>query len=186
MLAPQNISDGAAIQNVKVPVEGNGDAATAAPGSGIIVLSDPIRTAPVIFYIKATVVVSVRPSVLLTGQGRSGGVCPSVCLNYRAGQEWWCLSVCVIVALMRCGGLTREDVSKKLLCFGANGAFIFQGGETNVTREIKDFWAPFSMGVHCEAHRTNLVIKSLSNLTFFSRLDMFMTNLHSPKCHLKF
>jgi hypothetical protein len=36
------------MQNVKVTVEGNGDAATAAPGSGIIVLSDPIRTAPVI------------------------------------------------------------------------------------------------------------------------------------------
>jgi hypothetical protein len=44
----------------------------------------------------------------------------------------------IIVALMRCGGLTREDVSKKLLCFGANGAFIFQRGKTNVTREIKD------------------------------------------------
>jgi hypothetical protein len=96
------------------------------------------------------------------------------------------LTEVIIVALMRCGGLTREDVSKKLLCFGANGAFIFQGGETNVTREIKDVWAPFSMGVHCEAHRTNLVIKSLSNLTFFSHLNVFMTNLHSPKCHLKF
>jgi hypothetical protein len=30
------------------PVEGNGDAATAASGSGIIVLSDPFRIAPVI------------------------------------------------------------------------------------------------------------------------------------------
>jgi len=29
-------------------VDGNGDAATAAPGSGIVVLSDPFRTAPVI------------------------------------------------------------------------------------------------------------------------------------------
>ncbi len=48
------------------------------------------------------------------------------------------LTEVIIVVLMRCGGLTREDVSKKLLCFGANGAFIFQGGETNVTREIKD------------------------------------------------
>jgi hypothetical protein len=34
------------MQNVKVTVEGNGDAATAAPGSGIIVLSDPFRTCP--------------------------------------------------------------------------------------------------------------------------------------------
>jgi len=37
---------------------------------------------------KATVVVSVRPSVRLAGQGQgtSGGVCPSVCLSCRAGQ----------------------------------------------------------------------------------------------------
>jgi hypothetical protein len=35
----------------------------------------------------------------------------------------------IIVALMRCGGLTREDVSKKMLSFGANGTFIFQEGK---------------------------------------------------------
>jgi hypothetical protein len=96
------------------------------------------------------------------------------------------LTKVIIVALIRCGDLTREDVSKKLLCFGANRTFIFQGGKTNVTREIKDVWAPFSMGVNCEAHKTNLVIKSLSNLTFFSRLNVFMMNLHSPKHHFEF
>jgi hypothetical protein len=36
------------MQNVKGTVKGNGDAATAASGSGIIVLSDPFRIAPVI------------------------------------------------------------------------------------------------------------------------------------------
>jgi hypothetical protein len=92
----------------------------------------------------------------------------------------------IIVFLMRCGGLTSENMSKKLLCFGANGTFIFQGGKTSVTRQIKDVWAPFSMGVHCEAHRTNLVIKSLSNLTFYSCFNVFMMNLHSPKHHSKF
>jgi hypothetical protein len=96
------------------------------------------------------------------------------------------LSKVIIVALMRCGGLTSKDMSKKLLCFGANGTFIFQGGKTSVTRQIKDVWAPFSMGVHCEAHRINLVIKSLSNLTFFSCFNVFMMNLHSPKHHSEF
>jgi hypothetical protein len=44
------------------------------------------------------------------------------------------LTKVIIVAFMRCGGLTREDMSKKLLCFGANGTFIFQGGRTSFTR----------------------------------------------------
>jgi hypothetical protein len=31
----------------------------------------------------------------------------------------------IMVALMKCGGLTREKVAKKLLCFGADGTFVF-------------------------------------------------------------
>ncbi len=68
------------------------------------------------------------------------------------------LTKSVMVALMKCGGLTREDVAKRLLCFGANGASIFSQGEISVTRQIKDVWAPFSMGVPCVAHKSNLVI----------------------------
>lgn len=39
------------------------------------------------------------------------------------------------------------------------GFLYFEGG-TRVTRQIKKPWAPFSMGVHCVDHRTNLVIQS--------------------------
>ncbi len=46
--APKISVMGAPMQNVKVTVEGIGDAATAPPGSGIIVLSDPFCIAPVI------------------------------------------------------------------------------------------------------------------------------------------
>ncbi len=31
----------------------------------------------------------------------------------------------IIVTLIRWWGLRKEDVSKKMLCFGANGAFVF-------------------------------------------------------------
>ncbi len=67
------------------------------------------------------------------------------------------LTKSIMVVLMKCGGLTREDVAKRLLCFGANGTSIFSQWETRVTRQIKDVWAPFSMGVHCVAHKSNLV-----------------------------
>jgi len=35
------------------------------------------------------------------------------------------LTEIIIVTLMKFGGLTREDKSKKLLCFGVDGAFVF-------------------------------------------------------------
>jgi len=60
-----------------------------------------------------------------------------------------------MVALMKCGGLTKEDVAKRLLCFGADGTSIFHKGHKG--RQIKDVWAPFSMGVHCVAHNSKLV-----------------------------
>jgi hypothetical protein len=34
-----------------------------------------------------------------------------------------------MATLMICGRLTREKVAKKLLCFGIDGAFAFQGGK---------------------------------------------------------
>ncbi len=30
-----------------------------------------------------------------------------------------------VIWLMKCGGLTREEVAKFLLCFGAYGTFVF-------------------------------------------------------------
>jgi hypothetical protein len=83
---------------------------------------------------------------------------------------------------------TRRHVKKIVMFWYRWG---FGAGGKGVTRQIRDVWAPFSMGVHCIAHRINLAMQPLSNLTFFFGLDVFMTNLHSyfshsPKCHLKF
>jgi hypothetical protein len=60
-----------------------------------------------------------------------------------------------------------------------------------VTKYIKEFWAPFSMGFHCIAHRANLTLHSLSDLIFIARLESFMINLygyfsHLPKRRLEF
>jgi hypothetical protein len=57
------------------------------------------------------------------------------------------LTKVIIVILIKHRGLIRDDVSKKLLCFGVDEAFFFKG-ETCVTRQIINVWAPFSMGVH--------------------------------------
>lgn len=70
------------------------------------------------------------------------------------------------------------------------GFNIPRGTKIKVTKQIKESWAPFSMG-HYVVHRANLTIQSLSNFTFIARLELFLTKLysyfnHSPKRHLKF
>jgi hypothetical protein len=35
----------------------------------------------------------------------------------------------IVVTLMKSGGITQENLSKKLLWFGPNGAFVFKGQE---------------------------------------------------------
>jgi hypothetical protein len=79
----------------------------------------------------------------------------------------------------------------KTCVFRADGAFAFQGGETRVIKQIKEAWAPFSMGVHCVVHRINLLVQYSSNLIFIAHIEAFMVNLydyfnHSPKQHLEF
>jgi hypothetical protein len=93
--------------------------------------------------------------------------------------------------MMKGGRLSKEELSKKLLCSRADGMNVFQGGKTKVTKQIKDSWAPFSMGVHCVAHHTNLAMQSLGDLTFIAKIESFMLNMygyfnHSPKRHMKF
>jgi hypothetical protein len=97
----------------------------------------------------------------------------------------------IIAALMKYGGFNKGRHVKKVVMFWCKWGFCFLGGGTSVTTQIKDVWAPFSMGIHWVVHRINLAMQSLSNLTFFSCFDVFMTNLHSyflhsPKHHLEF
>ncbi len=67
------------------------------------------------------------------------------------------------------------------------GLLFFRGG--NMCHKPSNEF--FSMGVHCVVHWINFAIQSLSNLTLFVQLEVFMGNLHSyfscfPKWHLEF
>lgn len=75
--------------------------------------------------------------------------------------------------IVKRSGLTKENMSKKLLCFKANGVNAFQGGRIGITKQIKDVWTPFSMGVH----KINLVVQSLVDLIFIAQIEIFMMNI---------
>ncbi len=55
--------------------------------------------------------------------------------------------------------MIRKGLLKKLR-FGLDGAYVFWGKKTRVTKQIEEFWSPLSMGVNCVVHRINLAIQS--------------------------
>jgi len=92
---------------------------------------------------------------------------------------------------MKGEGLSKEELSTKLLCFGVDGVDVFQEGKIGMTKQIKHSWASFSMGVRCVAHCTNLVVQSLGDVTLIAKIEGFMLNMygyfnHSLKRHLQF
>ncbi len=43
-------------------------------------------------------------------------------------------------------GLPRDQIAQKLICFRANGVNVFQGTKSGVTKQIRDNYAPHSIG----------------------------------------
>ncbi len=94
-------------------------------------------------------------------------------------------------ALMHEGGLTKYLIGKRLMTFGVDGFSIYQGTKSGVTKQIVDGWAPHSMGVHYMAHRTNLMVQTLSHLQMGNEIEGLLQTLYnyfskSLKRHLEF
>jgi hypothetical protein len=97
----------------------------------------------------------------------------------------------ILTSLSWHGGIVDSLVAERLVCFGADGVSVFQGYRTGVTQQLKDQDAPFCLGVHCMAHRTNLAVEPLSNLPVVSKLESLCQALYtyftmSSKKHLEF
>jgi hypothetical protein len=56
------------------------------------------------------------------------------------------------------GGVSEEQVAEKLICFGADGATIFQGARTGIIQRLKEGYTPYMIPVHDFAHRINLAV----------------------------
>jgi hypothetical protein len=80
------------------------------------------------------------------------------------------------------GGLSREEIASKLVCFGADGVSTFQGSKTGVTTQIREKWAPFTLGANCSNHRINFVVETLSNYPMVSRLESLFQSMYSYFC----
>lgn len=99
----------------------------------------------------------------------------------ESGRSDYLTSV-IMQSLMGEGGLTQAEIANKLLSFGSDGVNTFQGCKTGVATQIRDKWAPFSLGVKCCGHRINLCVETLSNFPFVSRLESFLQSLYAYFC----
>ena len=107
------------------------------------------------------------------------------------GQRADLVKETIVSALDLHGGVTEKDLSERLVCFGTDGDSVFQGCNTRVTVQLKSYNAPYMFGVHCMAHRTNLVVQTLSNLPLVAKVETLCERLYnyftvSPKRHLEF
>jgi hypothetical protein len=90
----------------------------------------------------------------------------------------------------RDGGLSVQEIRDKLVCFGSDGAAVLQGKRNGVTVQIQGQHAPHCHGMHCVAHRTDLVVEVLSELDMISSIEKLLKKLYSyfcksPKRHLE-
>lgn len=66
------------------------------------------------------------------------------------------------------------DMASKLINFGVDGVLVFQGVKNGVIPHLKKKHAPFMPWVHYVAHRTNLVIQTLSRLPLISKIETLL------------
>jgi len=88
-------------------------------------------------------------------------------------------------------GMTSMVIAKKLVCLGADGASIMQGQHNGLCVRLQTSIAPYMLGIHCMAHRTNLAFKIVSNFEEVSKVETLVKDLYSyfsksPKRALEF
>jgi hypothetical protein len=54
---------------------------------------------------------------------------------------------------------------------------VFQGTSNGYIVQIRDLYAPFSLGVHCCAHKLNLVVEILSSYPLVSKVEGLLASL---------
>ncbi|KAG0572981.1 hypothetical protein KC19_VG138700 [Ceratodon purpureus] len=101
------------------------------------------------------------------------------------------LTIVLISAIEKGGGISKQECVNKLASFGADGVNTFQGKRSRVVKQLQNRFAPRVMGIHCMAHRTNLAVEALSKLEVVSRIEAMLASLFrffskSPKRHREY
>jgi hypothetical protein len=100
------------------------------------------------------------------------------------------LNSLIVKNLVEYGGLIEMEIANKLVYLGENGVNVFQGVKVGVTTQLMTKHAPYVKSVHCMAHHTNLVVRTLGGLSLVTKIESLLSFTynyfaHSPKQHAK-
>ena len=77
----------------------------------------------------------------------------------------------IVTNLTHHGGLLGNQFAEKLVCFGADGISVFQRINFRVTTQLKEQCVPFMFGMQYVAHRTNLAVQPILNVSIVEKLE---------------
>jgi hypothetical protein len=86
-------------------------------------------------------------------------------------------------ALTMKGGMLKDKVVSKLMNFVTKDVNVFQGTKYGVTKHIWEDYAPFSIGVHCTAHHTNIALQTLFIIPWVKCIESLLQTLHAYFAH---
>ncbi len=89
----------------------------------------------------------------------------------------------ILDAMGKYGGFTNFDMAFQWICLGCDGDLVFQGIWSKVITQTKEQIAPFLIGVHYVAHRTNLVILVLNKLSLVMHIEGMLQSLYAFFSH---
>ncbi len=84
------------------------------------------------------------------------------------------INVILLKWMAKYGELLVEKCGSWWVCISCDKKFVFQGNYIKVTFQLKSHVTPFLIGVHCMAHRTNLVVVMLSKLPLVSCIEFML------------
>ncbi len=87
-------------------------------------------------------------------------------------------------------GMLKTNITNKVVYFGVDSVTIFQGLKIGVAVQLVSKHYLFVVGIHYMAHLCNLVIQTLSTLTFVAKIESLFSSMYtyynqSPKRHLE-
>lgn len=89
----------------------------------------------------------------------------------------------IVKSLGQHGGLSETNIASKLVCFRANGVTICHGVKSGVVIQLMQKHAPYLSNVHCMAHHTNPVVKTLNGLNLVFKIETLFTSMHNYFIH---
>ena len=73
--------------------------------------------------------------------------------------------------LIESRGLDSMEITKMLMCVGANGASVMQGHKGSLCKKIKNDLATYVIPIHCMAHQMNLAFGIVSDFGCVSKVE---------------